>query len=369
MVSFAEYIWVDGTQPTKQLRSKTRVVDLDAFSSNPEDYPVWSYDGSSTYQSAGSFSDLLLIPVRVVKDPFRTNNSHNVLVLCEVCNPDKTPHKTNTRNILCNVLASGADSQEAVFGFEQEYTLFQNSKPLGWPKDGVPPPQGPYYCGVGPDKMFGRAIIEKHLEYCLVANLSIYGINAEVMPSQWEYQIGYRGFKNDHLDALTICDHQILARWILCRVAEDCNTVVSFDNKPMKGDWNGAGCHTNFSTKAMRDPKNGYNVILKTVERLEKKHDQHIKLYGHNLHERLTGQHETCSINEFRHGIADRGASIRIPVQVKEQGCGYLEDRRPGANSDPYVVAASLLTTACDLDWGLLNHEGSAESNKTTCEF
>lgn len=368
MVSFAEYVWMDGTQPTKQLRSKTRVVDLDAFSNNPKDYPVWSYDGSSTYQSVGSFSDLLLIPVRVVLDPFRTSNPNNVIVLCEVYNPNKTPHKTNTRNILCNVLANGADQEDAVFGFEQEYTLFQDSRPLGWPKDDTPGPQGPYYCGVGPDKMFGRTIIEQHLEYCLVAGLSIYGINAEVMPSQWEYQIGYRGFKNEHLDALTICDHQILARWLLCRIAEDYNVVVSFDNKPMKGDWNGAGCHTNFSTKAMRDPKNGYNVILKIVERLEKKHEQHIKLYGHNLHERLTGKHETCSISEFRHGIADRGASIRIPVQVKEQGYGYLEDRRPGANSDPYVVAASLLTTACDLDWDLLNQGLSAELNKTICE-
>lgn len=349
MVSFAEYIWLDGTCPTQDLRSKTRVINHERISFDPKDYPIWSFDGSSTAQASGSSSDLLIKPVRVVKDSIRGHN--NVLVLCEVWNPDHTPHATNSRSKFVKVLENGGYEQEALFGFEQEYTLFNGVNPLGWPTEGLPKPQGPYYCSVGATKAFGRNIVEQHLQYCIDAGLCIYGINAEVMPGQWEYQVGYRGFKEDELNALTICDHQILARWLLLRTAEDFGVVVSFDNKPVKGDWNGSGCHTNFSTKSMRDPKKGYDIILAIIDRLSKKHDEHIKHYGHNLHERLTGLHETCSIHQFRYGLSDRGASIRIPISVKEDGCGYLEDRRPGANSDPYIVAACILSTACDLGW------------------
>ncbi|MBP9722317.1 MAG: glutamine synthetase beta-grasp domain-containing protein [Gammaproteobacteria bacterium] len=349
MVSFAEYIWLDGAKPTHELRSKTRVVSHERISFDPKDYPTWTFDGSSTGQASGSFSDLLINPVRVVKDPIRGNN--NVLVLCEVLNADHSPHSTNSRSRLRQVLENGAAEEEPLFGFEQEYTLFQGVNPIGWPMEGLPKPQGPYYCGVGTDKIFGRDIVEKHLQYCIDAGLSIYGINAEVMPGQWEYQVGYRGFKNDELDGLTICDHQMFARWLLCRTAEAFNVTVSFDNKPIKGDWNGSGCHTNFSTKAMRNPKTGYDNILNIIDRLAKKHEQHVKFYGYNLHERLTGLHETCSIHQFRYGVSDRGASVRIPINVKEEGCGYLEDRRPGANSDPYLVAACILTTACNLTW------------------
>ena len=354
MLVAAEYIWLDGTTPTANLRCKTRIVELPNFSSKPEDYPVWSFDGSSTNQSKGNSSDLYLRPVRVIKDPIRTETPNNVLVLCEVLNPDHSAHYTNTRAQLQTVLFNGCAKYDALFGFEQEYTLFSNGKPLGWPAEGAPQPQGPYYCSVGTNKAFGRHIVEKHLAHCINAGICIYGINAEVMPGQWEYQVGYRGFKEDHLDTLTICDHQILARWLLCRTAEDFNVVVNFDNKPMKGDWNGSGCHTNFSTADMRDPKTGYQTIMTAIARLADNHAQHIKIYGHNLHERLTGKHETCSIHEFRHGISDRGASIRIPLHVKENGCGYLEDRRPGANSDPYLVAASLLATVSNMDWDWL---------------
>lgn len=363
MICFAEYIWLDGAKPTSELRSKTRLVNLDNFSSDPNDYPKWSYDGSSTNQAAGNYSDLLLIPVRVVRDPIRGGD--NALVLCEVETLDNTPHHTNTRSKLRYVLANGGLEQEALFGFEQEYTLFNGRNPLGWPGEGYPRPQGPFYCGTGADKAYGREIVEQHMQACVDAGLCIYGINAEVMPGQWEYQVGYRGFENDNLDGLTICDHQMFARWLLCRIAEDFGVTVSFENKPVQGDWNGAGCHTNFSTKATRDTSTGYENILAVIEKLGAVHSLHIKHYGHNLEQRLTGDHETCPINEFRYGVSDRGASIRIPAQVKEKGCGYLEDRRPGANSDPYIVAALLITTCCDLSTDWLK-EVEASKNKAT---
>ncbi|MCG8432944.1 MAG: glutamine synthetase beta-grasp domain-containing protein [Gammaproteobacteria bacterium] len=348
MIKRAEYIWLDGAVPHQEPRSKTRMIFV------PENgkvdisiFPQWSFDGSSTNQADGNDSDLLLEPVNFVIDPVRDDGSY--LVLCEVLNGDGTPHTTNHRAQLRDVMENGGAKSEPWFGVEQEYTLLKEGRPLGWPANGFPAPQGPYYCGVGTDKVYGRDLIEAHAAACIKAGIMIYGINAEVMPAQWEFQIGYRGVESESADPLMVADHLWLARWLLHRLTEEHGCLASFEVKPVKGDWNGAGAHTNFSTKEMRDPAKGGNAIKKAIERLKANHESHIIHYGHALEERLTGLHETCSIDEFRGGVADRGASIRIPRHVEEKGFGYLEDRRPGANCDPYIVFRMLVETVCNL--------------------
>ena len=363
MINYVEYIWLDGTQPSQQIRSKTRILSLpENRTPGLADFPEWSYDGSSTNQSTGNNSDLNLVPVRLCKDPIRGEGHY--LLLCEVSNEEGTPHETNTRAILRKVLAS-EENKEPWFGFEQEYTLYSNGYPLGWPNGGYPAPQGPFYCGVGADKVYGREIVEKHMVACSEAGLHIYGINAEVMPGQWEFQIGYRGF-DDTLDGLVFADHLQLARWLLQRIAEDYNITVSFENKPMKGDWNGAGCHTNFSTKEMRSPEHGREAIQDAIHKLNKKHLEHVRVYGAGLESRLTGLHETCSIHEFKAGVAHRGASIRVPSQVHQKGYGYIEDRRPGANCDPYLVCARLIVTICNINEEVINVTTSSTLEKET---
>lgn len=342
----AEYIWIDGAHPVRRLRSKTRVVPAAEI----PDLPVWSFDGSSTYQASGDDSDLMLHPVRVVPDPVRGGG--NVLVLCEVMNSDGTPHESNTRARLREILDAGAAGLEPYFGFEQEYALLRDGKPLGFPAEGEPVPQGPYYCSVGADVAFGRPIVETHMKACLEAGLMLYGINGEVLPGQWEFQIGYRGVET--ADPLVVADHLWLARWLLHRIAEPHGIVASFDQKPVKGDWNGSGKHTNFSTKAMRDPATGLAAIEDAIALLSTRHDEHIAVYGHAIEDRLTGAHETCSYREFKSGVADRGCSIRIPRHVAVRGFGYLEDRRPGANADPYEVSARILSTVCGMPAGVL---------------
>ncbi|MCB0272703.1 MAG: glutamine synthetase beta-grasp domain-containing protein [Bdellovibrionales bacterium] len=344
----AEYIWIDGAKPTQRLRSKTKIVQLgNTDEPTIDQFPDWGFDGSSTYQAKGHSSDLVLRPVNYVHDPIRGHG--NYLVLCEVMNPDGSPHESNTRAKLRSTLEKGAAKEDAWFGFEQEYTLFRGRTPLGWPEDGYPAPQGPFYCGVGSDEVFGRQLVEEHMELCIEAGLMIYGINAEVMPGQWEYQIGYRGIDEETPDALTTGDHNWFARWLLYRVGEEYGVNATLHPKPVRGDWNGAGQHTNFSTKALRSPETGRKTMEKYIERLQNKHKDHIQVYGADLHDRLTGAHETCHIDEFRAGPSDRGASIRIPLKVHQEGYGYLEDRRPGANADPYVVAERILRTICDL--------------------
>ena len=330
----AEYIWMDGHEPTQKLRSKTKVIDgpIDSV----DDLPLWGFDGSSTNQAEGNDSDCMLKPVCKVPDPIRGGD--DILVMCEVMNPDGSIHSSNTRAHLRDV-AEKFSNEEAWFGIEQEYTLFEGRNPLGWPEGGYPAPQGPFYCGVGADEVFGREIVEEHLQFCMDAGLEVSGINAEVMPGQWEYQIGPLG----PLDA---ADQMWISRWLLYRISEEYGVSATLHPKPVKGDWNGAGAHTNFSTKSMREP-GGLAVINAACEKLSKKHDEHISVYGAHNEERLTGLHETCSIKEFRYGVSDRGASIRIPMQTSNDGFGYLEDRRPSANMDPYKVCAILLETTC----------------------
>ena len=330
----AEYIWMDGHKPTQNLRSKPKVIDGPINS--VDDLPLWGFDGSSTNQAEGNDSDCMLKPVCKVPDPIRGGD--DILVMCEVMNPDGSIHSSNTRAHLRDV-AEKFSNQEAWFGIEQEYTLFEGRNPLGWPEGGYPAPQGPFYCGVGADEVFGREIVEEHLQLCMDAGLEVSGINAEVMPGQWEYQIGPLG----PLDA---ADQMWISRWLLYRISEEYGVSATLHPKPVKGDWNGAGAHTNFSTKSMRE-KGGIDVINEACEKLSKNHDQHISVYGAHNEERLTGLHATCSIKEFRYGVSDRGASIRIPMQTANDGYGYLEDRRPSANMDPYKVCSILIETTC----------------------
>lgn len=346
-LSQVTYIWIDGSSPTQTLRSKVKILPLKEKKLTVDECPQWSFDGSSTYQASGHESDLILQPVCIVNDPILGEG--NFLALCEVLNPDGTPHSTNKRAKLVKLMEKVRESHDPWIGFEQEYTLFNGQQPLGWPERGYPAPQGPFYCGVGADEVFGRQLVEHHAQACLDAGLMLYGVNAEVMPGQWEFQIGYRGVDSESADPITASDHLWIARWLLYRIGEDFNVSAKLHPKPIKGDWNGAGKHTNFSTKATRDPKNGMAAIEQAIKALEKRHNEHIAVYGADLELRLTGKHETANINQFIAGVGHRGASVRIPLPVAQKGYGYLEDRRPGANANPYEVATVLVETICDV--------------------
>jgi len=324
----AEYIWIDGTEPTARLRSKTKVLDDGA------ELPIWGFDGSSTNQAPGANSDCVLRPVYSCPDPIRGGD--DVLVMSEVLLTDMSPHPTNTR-AQCEIVADKYAEQEPIFGIEQEYTFFQEGRPLGFPAGGFPAPQGFYYCGVGADEVYGREVVEAHLDACLEAGLGLSGINAEVMPGQWEFQVG-------PLPPLDVSDQLWVARWLLYRVAEEFNISATLDPKPVRGDWNGAGAHTNFSTKSMRE---SYEPIIAACEALGEKAEEHVKHYGAGIEDRLTGSHETAPWTEFSYGVSNRGASVRIPWQVAQDKKGYIEDRRPNANVDPYVVTRLITETVC----------------------
>jgi len=299
------------------------------------DLPIWNYDGSSTGQASGHNSEVYIKPRALFRDPFR--GVPNLLVICDTYDSDDKPLPTNTRFEAADVMERAKD-HHPWFGLEQEYTLFTKEKwPLGWPHLGYPPPQGPYYCSAGANVNFGRPIVEAHYRACLYAGIKIAGINAEVMPGQWEFQVG-------PCEGIDIGDHLWAARYLMHRLSEYFGLVVSFDPKPISGDWNGAGCHSNYSTLAMREP-GGYEHIIKAIEKLKEKHADHIKVYGAGNERRLTGAHETAPIHQFSYGVAHRGASVRIPRSTFRSQCGYLEDRRPASNCDPYLVASRIVKT------------------------
>ncbi len=329
-LSKLEYIWLDGYKPTQSLRSKTK-IEKD-FSGKLEDCPMWSFDGSSTEQAPGGSSDCLLKPVYIITDPQRKNG---FLVMCEVLNADGTAHESNGRATIED------DDNDFWFGFEQEYFLWnpETNKPLGFPDGGYPGPQGPFYCSVGANNAYGRNIIEEHLDVCLEAGLNVEGINAEVAAGQWEFQIFSKGAKEAG-------DQIWLGRYLLERIGEKYGISINWHCKPLGAlDWNGSGMHANFSNTLLRTA-GSKDIFDKVCEAFRPVVKEHIDVYGADNHLRLTGKHETASIFDFSYGVSDRGASIRIPVQVPKWGWkGYLEDRRPNSAADPYKVAARIIKT------------------------
>ena len=328
MNKLVEYIWIDGTVGSPQVRSKTKVLNID---DSPGD---WSFDGGSTNQATLENSDVVLRPVRMYQDPFRRGGP-NEIALCEVLNADLSPHETNFRDgLVAQCRLPEVKNLQPLLGFEQEYTLLHPYGPLRTDN----PTQA--YCGVGTAKVQGRKLAEDHLEACLYAGVGIYGINAEVLIGQWEFQ-------TSPLDPVKASDDLWTARYILERLSEDTDHYyqdpysISFNPKPVS-DGNGAGCHTNFSTHLMRG---SIRHIYEAIEKLEWTHERHMKVYGEGNEARLVGTHETSNYNKFTSGESHRGCSVRIPNHVILKGKGYLEDRRPAANCDPYKVSQALVQT------------------------
>ncbi|MER3376237.1 MAG: glutamine synthetase beta-grasp domain-containing protein [Allomuricauda sp.] len=324
-----EYLWLDGYEPTANIRSKTRIEE--DFSGKLEDCPLWSFDGSSTKQAEGGSSDCLLKPVAIYPDPARKNG---YLVMTEVMNPDGTPHESNSRATIDD------ENDDFWFGFEQEYFIMDTATllPLGFPVGGYPGPQGLYYCSVGGRNTWGRDLVEEHADLCLEAGLQFEGINQEVAAGQWEFQLFAKGAKKAG-------DEIWVARYMLQRLTESYGYYIEYHPKPIKGDWNGSGMHANFSNTLLRTcgSKEVYEKVCEAFRPVTK---EHIAVYGEFNDERLTGKHETASIRDFSYGVSDRGASIRIPIMTVEKGWkGWLEDRRPASNADPYKVAARIITT------------------------
>lgn len=327
-----EYLWLDGYHPTQNLRSKTKVEEHEDFKGTLKEIKNWSFDGSSTKQAEGGSSDCLLVPVAIYPDPARING---YLVMCEVMNADGTPHISNGRATIED------DDEDFWFGFEQEYFIMDNDTglPLGFPVGGYPAPQGMYYCSVGGKNTHGRELVEEHADLCIEAGLNFEGINQEVASGQWEYQLFAKGAKKAG-------DEIWISRYLLARLSEQYGYYIEYHPKPLGDtDWNGSGMHANFSNEVLRTcgSKETYDIICEAFRPLVK---EHIEVYGEFNDQRLTGKHETASIHDFSYGVSDRGASIRIPLITFENGWkGWLEDRRPASNGDPYKIAARIIKT------------------------
>ena len=333
-----EYVWLGGHN---ELRSKTRVVEVTNEEFTLDNVPEWNYDGSSTGQAEGYDSEIILRPCSLYPCPFRPGG---VLVLCNTFTPSGVPLSNNYR-VAAEACFQAKRSEEPWFGIEQEYFLLNpvNGLPIGYRGEEDTPSQGQYYCSVGASNTFGRNVAEEHLARCLRAGLNISGINSEVAPGQWEYQIG-------PCTGIESGDQVWVSRYILERVAEKHGLAVCWHPKPLKGDWNGSGCHTNYSTKAMREgtgDKTGLEIIYEALEKLAETHDEHMAIYGSDNELRMTGKHETASYDEFTYGCANRGASVRIPNLTVQKEEGYFEDRRPSSNMDPYRVTSKLFETTC----------------------
>lgn len=336
----AEYLWIDGSQPAQQVRSKSRVVSVPEYP-RPVDLPVWSFDGSATGQARGDDSDCQLRPVRVFADPFRGGDHR--LVLCEVDAADGRPHPSNQRTHLRRLLEILNAGEHPWLGFEQAYTLLRGDRPIGCADDGAPAIQPSAYGAAGTRRVRGRELAEAHAQACLHAGLMFHGMNPDAQPGQWAFRIGCRGIPGEQPDPLRVADELWVARYLLHRCSERFDLTVSPDPGPVPGAGTGPGLHTTFSTAFTRDPAHGIAAMRRIIDALKLEHPSHVRRYGDPRSQRQAGCQEHPEIAAFHCGVANRAASIRIPQAVAQQGGGYLEDRRPGANADPYQVAGCLL--------------------------
>lgn len=373
MNTIVEYLWLD---VNNHLRSKQKTVMMDINDLHTlreiidtelkkkvlKNIPLWSFDGSSTGQADIKNSELLLKPVNIITHPkynYKTDKIPKFLVLCEVFYDEVTPHETNHRAICKSIYVNRKDifNKDAWFGLEQEFFFFDKltKRPYMWSeKKNLNPEQGEYYCGINRCFPKERIIMDTLYNTCLRLGIPISGINQEVAPSQWEYQIG-------PCQAPYIADYMIFVKYILFSLCEEQNLYAVFNPKPIKGDWNGSGCHINFSTNETRsifeteiykskrsDTENNdisLNIttpalvkINNIISSMKEEHSVFIELLGERNKERLSGICETETFDKFSYGIGTRNTSIRIPIQTQKNGFGYIEDRRPGSNIDYYSV-------------------------------
>jgi glutamine synthetase len=328
-----EYVWLDGYKPEPNLRSKVKIVEYELIKNlKIEDFPIWNFDGSSTNQAETGKSDCLLNPVRIyISKDFPLEKSV-IYVFCEVMDSDNIPHKSNYRSPL------NEEQEDLWFGFEQEYFIYNETggNVLGHDRR-LLEGQGKYYCGVG-HNVVGRDFVEEHLNMCLDHKIDITGTNAEVALGQWEYQVFSKG-------KLKGGDDLWMSRYFLYKISEKYGYHIELHPKPLiYGEWNGSGLHTNFSNDRMRN-KGGQEYFLSIFNSFGSRHQEHIKAYGSNNHLRLTGDFETQSIDTFSWGVSDRGASIRVPQDTAKEWKGYVEDRRPGSNANPYKIIKEIVTS------------------------
>ncbi len=325
MPFLAEYIWLDVHD---KFRSKIRVIN------DNEEITFWNYDGSSTGQAEVDNSEIILKPCKVFNNPLLKNN--HKLVVCSTYNINGVPLGNNHRH-QAEIIFNNKLNEEPWFGLEQEYYMIDKQtehiisfkQVIGISSTRI----GKYYCNpIYQDKITTK-IAEEHMMACLEANIKISGINAEVAPSQWEFQIG----PSIGIDA---GDDMLAARYLLEKIAASYDVFISYHPK-INQILSGSGMHTNFSTKKMRE-MNGLDEIHRVIENLKKNHIEDMEKYGKYNNLRLTGSHETANINDFTYGVGCRDTSIRIGYETYKNKCGYFEDRRPAANANPYLVTSSI---------------------------
>lgn len=340
-----EYVWLDAD---KEFRSKVRILNDRVFDDGCQSVPTWNYDGSSTNQATTGDSEVILHPCFICDHPLLPHaaRGRSALVLCDTRDIKGKPTLSNTRFGASKIFKMAPEAKPW-YGFEQEY--FTTAVPLSKSGSVRCSNPGKSYCGVGQDKVYGRHIAESHMQACLDAGLTLSGINAEVAPGQWEFQIG-------PVEGIGAADQLIVARFLLERIAEKNDVAVMWHPKPFHNQ-NGSGCHTNYSTAdtredtSLRDKQTGLSVIMEQIKRLGKNHLAHMEVYGKDNEHRMTGTHETAAYDIFTTGVGDRSASVRVGNETYENGKGYYEDRRPASNCDPYMVSSLILqTTVINVD-------------------
>lgn len=315
----ATYVWMSRGGVFRYKIYTLSSLNADGDFDNPDLYPTGTFDGSSTGDAEVGSSDLRIKPCAVYRDV----DGVGVFVLCDI-DTAETP-RANLLTLIENRKVFGAES--CWFGFEQEYFLL--------PFESESEQDAFHYCSPT-----SETIPQHHYNECRQMGVHITGWNCEVAPNQYEFQVCAAG--------VSAADDLIMARWVLLRVCQEHDKGLLLVPKPIPV-YNGSGLHTNFSTPQMRTSPGGWSTMLKSVGLLRDRHNEHMEVYGDGNEERLSGMYETSAFDTFSWGIGSRDTSVRLQKVMKGEDKGFIEDRRPASNANPYVVCYALVNT-CVLD-------------------
>ncbi len=353
MSIIVEYVWLDADD---NFRSKIRTMSaLYQFD--------WNFDGSSTGQATTESSEVILKVVSQFNHPFINDG---FLFLCATYDINGKPLSNNYYDKANEIFNTDNKCSELKpwFGLEQEYFMYDKNLTINNKDYEFDPTLGhnnsmnhsssinnnyskslkiinsnKFYCSpINQDPDEVKISIE-HLEACIKAGIRISGNNAEVVQHQWEFQIG-------PVEGIEAGNQLLMARYLLNIIASKYNKIVNYHPKPIKGV-NGSGCHINFSTKQMRDEKDGLTYIMNAIEKLKDNHSYHMENYGNDNNKRMTGLNETSSYDKFTWGVGSRNTSVRIGYDTFKNNKGYFEDRRPASNINPYLATSIIFQTCC----------------------
>ena len=297
------------------------------------------FNGLNTGQSVDTNnSDIYIRPVQRYNNPLikRTKELEPSIFVCELMLDENKSHSSNERNRSIKVLENYEDVN---MSFTLDFFVTKKNVPVAFLSNPPPSQQGIFYCGVGGDIAVGQECANDIFQNANRADLNVTQLSGGVAPSQWTIKL-------EGTAKVKLLDDLICLRYIIAKSAEKYGVTICFHPQLLKEEWNGSACLIEYSNDKMRTDKECNYIRNTVIKNLDKTHAEYVSKCGEDNNRRLIGTNNTSKNDEFTSAVGKYDCSVRIPKLTNVRGHGSIEDRRPGANMDPYVVVPYLLNAS-----------------------